>query len=297
MAETEATLEQIVAQRFATNTGFAKELNLIRAALQMDDNYAWGWHCQIVGAIVDEGVDQIVAQRSSARFMYNAFGVDMTKNADYQSWMERATVMKESQVAGISISAEAVDAMSAIWNQSLTLQFVQSDMSRAMNLLVAGQIAGNKAIFSGLGIKLRKEKNMEEFGATDYNFETTIQWTYDLRYLGENPFNMPGVTALVHARHYLMHEAQVTDPNAPFLKSITFKIDEKLQYLEAIYTYGIQKELEPDAVLDIPYPPDHIVQHGVPVHEPQDDSDLSGAVATEDAAYREHLQDASGNNN
>lgn len=50
---------------------------LIRA-VKDDDDYAWGWHCNIAVPFQDEGGTHEQANRAAARIMYNIFGVDVT---------------------------------------------------------------------------------------------------------------------------------------------------------------------------------------------------------------------------
>jgi hypothetical protein len=54
----------------------------LRTALQVDREYAWGWHCNIAMAAVDEGMDRAAANRAAARFMKNCFGVDSYRPAE-----------------------------------------------------------------------------------------------------------------------------------------------------------------------------------------------------------------------
>ena len=46
--------------------------------IRSDEGYAWGWHCNIAMASVDEGMDRDAANRAAARFMRH-FGVDTSK--------------------------------------------------------------------------------------------------------------------------------------------------------------------------------------------------------------------------
>jgi len=48
----------------------------LRNQLRDDPDYAWGWHCNIAVASMDEGMDHAAANRAAARVMYSAFGVD-----------------------------------------------------------------------------------------------------------------------------------------------------------------------------------------------------------------------------
>lgn len=60
----------------------------LRAALQSDPDYAWGWHCNIAMAAFDEGLDRGAANRAAARFMKNCFGVDTGWRTETDEWPE-----------------------------------------------------------------------------------------------------------------------------------------------------------------------------------------------------------------
>jgi hypothetical protein len=49
----------------------------------VDQELAWGWHCNIAMAAVDEGVDAKVANRAAARFMKNCFDVNVH---EFEQW-------------------------------------------------------------------------------------------------------------------------------------------------------------------------------------------------------------------
>jgi hypothetical protein len=54
----------------------AGALERLSRAMKSDPEYAWGWHCNIASAAMDEGLDHAAANRAAARFMHAAFGVD-----------------------------------------------------------------------------------------------------------------------------------------------------------------------------------------------------------------------------
>lgn len=59
--------------------------NTLKDAIAGDAEYAWGWHCNIAMASVDEGMDHAAANRAAARFMFTCFGVDTSRSAQYAS--------------------------------------------------------------------------------------------------------------------------------------------------------------------------------------------------------------------
>ncbi len=48
----------------------------MRDAFFSDPEYAWGWHCNIACLLLDEGVDQLAANRRAQGFMKRAFDVE-----------------------------------------------------------------------------------------------------------------------------------------------------------------------------------------------------------------------------
>lgn len=51
----------------------------LKAAMQADPQYAWGWHCNIACAIQDEGIVHKAANSCAARAMAFLFSVDTSK--------------------------------------------------------------------------------------------------------------------------------------------------------------------------------------------------------------------------
>jgi hypothetical protein len=54
----------------------AEAFGTLKKALQEDEGYAWGWHCNIAMAAFDEGVDHATANRAANRFMRMCFEID-----------------------------------------------------------------------------------------------------------------------------------------------------------------------------------------------------------------------------
>lgn len=69
-----------------------KVMGQLRAALQSDPDYAWGWHCNIAMAAFDEGLDREAANRAAARFLKNCFGIDTEQRSKTDEWPD---VIKE----------------------------------------------------------------------------------------------------------------------------------------------------------------------------------------------------------
>lgn len=72
-------IDRIEKEKKETEKGIKKALDLLSEAMREDDDYAWGWHCNIAMAFVDAGGDEAIANKASALFMKNCFGVDVKK--------------------------------------------------------------------------------------------------------------------------------------------------------------------------------------------------------------------------
>jgi len=51
---------------------------VLKAAIQRDESYAWSWHCNIAMPYQDEGASHEQGNRAAARAMSTIFGVDVT---------------------------------------------------------------------------------------------------------------------------------------------------------------------------------------------------------------------------
>lgn len=56
---------------------------VLRRSLASDRGFAWGWHCNVAMASVDEGMEHAAANRAAARFMNLCFGVDTSRFQQY----------------------------------------------------------------------------------------------------------------------------------------------------------------------------------------------------------------------
>lgn len=56
----------------------AEAMAILSSAIRDDAGYAWGWHCNIAMAFVDEGATHDQANKAAARFMSLCFGADTT---------------------------------------------------------------------------------------------------------------------------------------------------------------------------------------------------------------------------
>ena len=48
--------------------------------LQSDEDYAWGWYCNLLMSVVDAGGNREIAKEASRRFMKLAFDIDIKDN-------------------------------------------------------------------------------------------------------------------------------------------------------------------------------------------------------------------------
>ena len=67
----------------------AKEMEVIRSAIETDESYAWAWHCNLAMCAFDEGVDHTKSQYVAARFMQLCFGVDTSKAKEFKELIKR----------------------------------------------------------------------------------------------------------------------------------------------------------------------------------------------------------------
>ena len=78
-------------------TGTQEAMQTISKALKDDPEYAWSWHCNITMAAVDEGMSHYRANHASARFMHNAFGIDITKHDNFKDVTKKTDFMNSSE--------------------------------------------------------------------------------------------------------------------------------------------------------------------------------------------------------
>lgn len=74
----------------------AEALKVLKKKIQEDSEYAWGWHCNIAIVIQDEGLDYKSSNRAAARFMLNAFDVDVN---NYSPFLKKETEKSELELA------------------------------------------------------------------------------------------------------------------------------------------------------------------------------------------------------
>lgn len=67
------------------NTNAQTGIKFLKKAMKDDPKYAWGWHCIIACLLMDEGIEQIAANKRAASFMKLAFNVDTLINVSPNS--------------------------------------------------------------------------------------------------------------------------------------------------------------------------------------------------------------------
>lgn len=67
---------------FAFPNKLVDAVNTLAWAIRHDPSYAYRWHCNIAGAIIDSEVSYLQANEAAARFMYTAFKVDTITGAE-----------------------------------------------------------------------------------------------------------------------------------------------------------------------------------------------------------------------
>ncbi len=63
----------------------ALAFKVLKESLQLDPEYAWGWHCNIAMMAVDAGCDHKIANDGAARFMRLCFDVDTSELPQFKS--------------------------------------------------------------------------------------------------------------------------------------------------------------------------------------------------------------------
>jgi len=61
-----------------TRISTSESYEILKKAIQDDDDYAWSWHCNIAVPFMDEGGTHEMANRAAARCMRTMFGVDVS---------------------------------------------------------------------------------------------------------------------------------------------------------------------------------------------------------------------------
>ena len=59
-------------------------MEYLSVAMKKDTEYAWSWHCNIAMAAHDKGLDHKPANEAAANFMKTCFGVDTSRNKNYE---------------------------------------------------------------------------------------------------------------------------------------------------------------------------------------------------------------------
>jgi hypothetical protein len=62
------------------NTHIGKAFDILKQALQEDEEYAWTFHCNLAVPMMDEGCSHKKANKAAARIMYNLFRVDTSQS-------------------------------------------------------------------------------------------------------------------------------------------------------------------------------------------------------------------------
>ena len=63
-------------------------MNVICEEIQVDANYAWSWHCNLVTPMMSEGVTQLGANNAAAMIMRDFFGVNMWSHPRFETLMQ-----------------------------------------------------------------------------------------------------------------------------------------------------------------------------------------------------------------
>lgn len=64
----------------AVEPTIAQSMDVVTRAVQLDDDYRWGWWCNLVMSAIDAGASREVAENAAERFMGVLFKIDMAKD-------------------------------------------------------------------------------------------------------------------------------------------------------------------------------------------------------------------------
>lgn len=80
---TEKTLKDINKSNKYSSNEFSKAFDILRFAINQDQEIAWAWHCNVAVPFQDEGGSHEASNKAAVKFMFNVFGVDTSKNEHY----------------------------------------------------------------------------------------------------------------------------------------------------------------------------------------------------------------------
>ena len=63
--------------------------DVLKAAIQADEGYAWSWHCNLAMPAYDVGVSHKQANEAAANIMLTIFGTDTSQSTLYQQTMSQ----------------------------------------------------------------------------------------------------------------------------------------------------------------------------------------------------------------
>lgn len=92
---TPSSLKHLIEDRITLGMGVAPEMQVLKAMIERDTEYAWTWYCNLVMSYVGNGCSRITAIKGTASFMRLLFDHDITNDARYMSDLRDASNKKE----------------------------------------------------------------------------------------------------------------------------------------------------------------------------------------------------------
>lgn len=80
-------------QDFGRETKVA--FTILKETMHTDKGLAWYWHCKFAHAMINEGVDRIIANKSAVRIMKGLFDIDTTQFEVYKLTMKNNSAKDE----------------------------------------------------------------------------------------------------------------------------------------------------------------------------------------------------------
>ncbi|MEZ2310811.1 hypothetical protein AB6809_29625 [Paraburkholderia sp. RCC_158] len=111
-------------------------VNTLKAAMKTDGDIAWGWHCNIAMAFYDAAGDTLnkhrISNEGAARFMRNAFDVDVTQFPEYQALVKGWALLEAGgHLKGHQSIAEMVSTHTSVWREALAHMLTNKAYDRA----------------------------------------------------------------------------------------------------------------------------------------------------------------------
>jgi predicted HicB family RNase H-like nuclease len=86
----------------------ASVMRMMKSLMQINESWAWGWHCNLAMMAYDAGANSLAANKQAAQFMMNAFGIDMNACQLYRDIIASLEVQKTNSIKASSSGMQPV---------------------------------------------------------------------------------------------------------------------------------------------------------------------------------------------